>query len=341
MASDEFDIIRRFFNAGDLAFPIPELGLGIGDDCALLRPASGMQLALSMDILQEGVHFLPNADPYLLGQRTLLVNLSDLAAMGARPLCFTLGLCLPVADEVWLGGFSAGLAQVAREHLCPLIGGDLSAASPTHGSKTLCVQVHGELPVGAGLRRSGAKPGDLIFVTGSLGDAAAGLQVLRNECKETLSRVHRAALIDAFYVPESRVEAGILLRPLASSCIDLSDGLASDLGHILRASGVGAHIALEALPLSDAIRAAHSAAQQRHLAIAGGDDYELCFTMPPEKEGAMRQALESIGVPVTNIGVITEGASIQWREHGEPIALEVSGYKHFHAEPAHHAQVTH
>lgn len=341
MASDEFDIIRRFFNAGDLAFPIPELGLGIGDDCALLRPASGMQLALSMDILQEGVHFLPNADPYLLGQRALLVNLSDLAAMGARPLCFTLGLCLPVADEVWLDGFSAGLALVAREHLCPLIGGDLSAASPTHGTKTICVQVHGELPVGAGLRRSGARPGDLIFVTGCLGDAAAGLQVLRNECKESLSRIHRAALIDAFYVPESRVEAGIMLRPLASSCIDLSDGLASDLGHILRASGVGAQIALEALPLSDAMRAAQSAVQQRNLAISGGDDYELCFTIRPEKEGAMRQALDTIGVPVTNVGAITEGADIRWCEHGEPITLEVSGYKHFHAVPEDQAQVTH
>ncbi len=331
MASDEFDIISRFFNSGEIAFPIPELGLGIGDDCALLRPAPGMQLAMSMDILQEGVHFIPDADPYLLGKRTLLVNLSDLAAMGARPLCFTLGLCLPAADENWLGEFSKGLAQVAREHNCPLIGGDLSASSPVHGSKTLCVQVHGELPVGSGLRRSGARVGDLVFVTGSLGDAAAGLQVLSNLGKESLSVEHRGALIDAFFVPESRIEAGLLLRDLATSCIDLSDGLASDLGHILRASAVGASIDLDTLPLSVALRAAHSDAQQRHLAISGGDDYELCFTLSPENEQAMRTGLGTIGVPVTRIGVITQGTQLQWRELGEPIALEASGYKHFRA----------
>lgn len=340
MASDEFDIISRFFNADELAFTIPELGLGIGDDCALLRPSVGMQLALSMDILQEGVHFLPGADPYLLGKRTLLVNLSDLAAMGARPLCFTLGLCLPEINEAWLDGFSRGLAQIAREHHCPLIGGDLSASNPTHGSKTLCVQVHGELPVGAGLRRSGAQAGDLVFVTGSLGDAAAGLRVLRDACKESLSKAHRSALIDAFFVPESRIEVGIKLRTLASSCIDLSDGLASDLVHILRASEVGARIALDALPLSAALRAAHSEAEQRNLAISGGDDYELCFTLRPESEAAMRQALSDIGVPVTMIGTITEGTSIQWSERGEPIALEVSGYKHFHASHESFVQAT-
>lgn len=341
LASDEFDIIRRFFNSGELAFPIPEIGLGIGDDCALLRPAAGMQLALSMDILQEGVHFLPDADPYLLGQRTLLVNLSDLAAMGARPLCFTLGLCLPAADETWLDGFSKGLAQVARENLCPLVGGDLSASNPAHASKTLCVQVHGELPVGAGMRRSGAKVGDLVFVTGTLGDAAAGLKVLRNACKESLSKQHRAALIDAFFVPESRIEAGQILRTLASACIDLSDGLASDLRHILEASGVGARIELDALPLSDALRAAHSDAEQIRLAISGGDDYELCFTLPAENAETMRKALEDIGVPVKAIGAITAGTDIQWRELGEPIVLEISGYKHFHSALADVVEVAH
>ena len=333
MASDEFDIIRRYFNADELAFPIPELGLGIGDDCALLRPASGMQLALSMDILQEGVHFLPNADPYLLGKRTLLVNLSDLAAMGARPLCFTLGLCLPAVDEAWLGGFSKGLADVAREHNCPLIGGDLSAAHPAHDIKTLCVQVHGELPVGAGLKRSGAEVGDLVFVTGTLGDAAAGLQVLQNNCQESLSEEHRGALIEAFFEPESRVEAGQILRDLASSCIDLSDGLASDLQHILQASSVGARIELEALPLSKAMRAAVAPEQQRRIAISGGDDYELCFTLSPDKEEAMRQALAAVGVAVTAIGAITGRTDIQWRERGEPVALAVTGYKHFQVSP--------
>jgi len=337
LASDEFDIIRRYFNSSELAFPIPELGLGIGDDCALLSPAPGMQIAMSMDILQEGVHFLSDADPYLLGKRTLLVNLSDLAAMGARPLCFTLGLCLPEANAAWLDGFSKGLAQVARDHHCPLVGGDLSAANPIHGSKTLCVQVHGELPVGAGLRRSGARLGDLVYVTGSLGDAAAGLQVLLNECPEHLCEDVRAQLLEAFFVPESRVEAGQVLRKFASSCIDLSDGLASDLRHILRASSVGARIQLDDLPLSEALRAAVCPSEQTRMAISGGDDYELCFTISPENVTAMEQALGNIGVPITAIGVITEHADIEWCERGEPVFMVVSGYKHFQSKPADNA----
>lgn len=331
MASDEFDIIRRYFNVGALAFPIPELVLGIGDDCALLRPAPGMQLAMSMDILQEGVHFLPDSDPYRLGKRSLLVNLSDLAAMGAKPLCFTLGLCLPGVDEQWLEAFSKGLAQVAQEHHCPLVGGDMSSASPRHGSKTLCIQVQGELPVGLGLLRSGANLGDLVYVTGSLGDAAAGLRVLQDAVK--VSPVHRAALLEAFYEPESRVAAGRALREFASSCIDLSDGLASDLRHVLQASGVGACIELDSLPLSSAFREAIGAQEQKRLAISGGDDYELCFTVAAEKEAAMRAAMTALGVPVTRIGVITNQDGIEWRDQDVPLTMVVSGFRHFEATP--------
>lgn len=340
MASDEFDIIRRYFNSGELAFPIPELGLGIGDDCALLTPAADTQVAISMDILQEGVHFLPDADPYLLGKRTLLVNLSDLAAMGARPLCFTLGLCLPEVDETWLDNFSKGLAEVARDHDCPLVGGDLTASNPLHAIRTICVQVHGELPIGAGLRRSGAQVGDIVYVTGTLGDAAAGLEVLCNTCKDSLEQNHRDALVEAFFVPESRVQAGQVLREFANACIDLSDGLASDLRHILQASDVGARIELDALPVSNALRAAHSQEGQRRLGIGGGDDYELCFTSRPENEEAMRQALAEIGVSVTSIGAIKKGKDIDWRELGEPIEIEASGYKHFHGAPAGALKVT-
>lgn len=330
MASDEFDIIHRYFKCGALAFSIPELALGIGDDCALLRPSAEMELAMSMDILQEGVHFLPDADPYLLGKRSLLVNLSDLAAMGAKPLCFTLGLCLPCVDEQWLEAFSKGLAEVAQVHHCPLVGGDMSSASPRHGSKTLCIQVHGEVPVGLGLLRSGANIGDLIYVTGNLGDAAAGLRVLQETV--AVSAVHRAALLAAFYEPESRVVIGQVLREFATSCIDLSDGLASDLYHVLQASGVGACIELDSLPLSSAFREVIAAQEQKRLAISGGDDYELCFTVPAEKESAMCEAVKALGVPVSRIGVIREQEDIEWRDKDVPITMVVSGFKHFASE---------
>lgn len=333
MASDEFEIIRRHFNSSALAFPVPEVPLGIGDDCALLTPRPGTQLAISMDMLQEGVHFLPDSDPFLLGQRTLLVNLSDLAAMGARPVCFTLALSLPCHDEVWLTQFSAGLAAVAAAHHCPLVGGDLTASAPASAAKpgalTLCVQVHGELPAGAGLRRSAARVGDGLYVTGTLGDAAAGLCVLRDGAWPALSAAHRDFLVQAFHLPESRVEAGVALRALAGAAIDLSDGLASDLAHILRASGVAARVDLDALPLSAALRAAASPQEQVALALGGGDDYELCFTLPAQHVAAMQAAMDALQTPVQRIGEIVAGSGVQWWRGGARQMLDVQGYNHF------------
>lgn len=329
MASDEFDIIRRYFNRGSLAFPATEVPLGIGDDCALLSPGVGMTLAMSMDLLQEGVHFLADADPFLLGKRSLLVNLSDLAAMGARPLCFTLGLCLPRVDALWLEAFSNGLAEVARAHDCPLVGGDTSASHPDSGSLTICIQVHGELPLGEALRRDGAQPGDRIYVTGTLGDAAAGLGVLQGRLGAALPAAQREALLDAFYVPESRIEAGMCLRSFASACIDLSDGLASDLVHVLSASGVGAEIDLQALPLSPALQACVPQALQEQMAVSGGDDYELCFTLPPEREAAMQAALASRGVPVHCIGVVRAQQGLLWRKGSTLSTRQWQGYRHF------------
>lgn len=330
MASDEFEIIRRHFNQEGLAFAKQGVTLGIGDDCALLSADPLQQFAISMDLLQEGVHFLPGADPFLLGQRTLLVNLSDLAAMGAEPLCFTLALSLPKADENWLERFTAGLAVVAQAHDCPLVGGDLTATHSEHGAITLCVQVHGQRPVDAGMTRSGASAGDLVYVTGTLGDAAAGLSVLKGSSPQDLPVSHAEALVSAFYQPESRVKFGMALRGLASAAIDISDGLASDLEHILRGSTVGASINTETLPMSDAFRAMISESARLSLALGGGDDYELCFTVARERVQELEQQLLATDTTATCIGRIESGhGPIHWLRNGKEIALNVQGYNHF------------
>ena len=329
MASDEFEIIQRYFNAKPLAFSCPELALGIGDDCALLELAPTHRLAMSMDLLQEGVHFLSDADPYSLGKRSLLVNLSDLAAMGARPVCFTLGVSLPHSDEPWLQAFSQGLAEIANAHQCPLVGGDLTSSNPRLASKTICIQVHGDLPANQALLRSGAKVGDQIYVTGTLGDAAAGLAVLQGKTEDDLSTTTKTALVRAFFEPESRIAAGQILRPLASSCIDLSDGLASDLTHILKASGVGAKIELSALPMSPAFCEAVASAQRQEIAIGGGDDYELCFTIAPSQVESMLEQFAQHAIPVQRIGTIEPGETLQWQQEGREAVLNVHGYNHF------------
>ncbi len=333
MASDEFEIIRRHFNRSGLAFAVPEVPLAIGDDCALLALRPGTQLAVSMDMLQEGVHFLPDSDPFLLGQRTLLVNLSDLAAMGARPVCFTLALSLPRHDEAWLSQFSAGLAAVAVAHHCPLVGGDLTASAADSagrpGALTLCVQVHGEVPAGSGLRRSGAQAGDGIYVTGTLGDAAAGLRVLRDGAWPTLDPDLRETLVRAFHLPESRVEAGLALRDIATAAIDLSDGLASDLVHVLSASRAAARIDLDTLPLSAALCAAAGLDERTQLALGGGDDYELCFTVPSERELDMLALMSDLHTPVCRIGEVLTGSGVQWWRGGAQQTLSVTGYNHF------------
>jgi len=258
MAQQEFEIIENYFKNSGLCFETAGVDVGIGDDCAVLSLDPQQQLAVSMDLLQEGVHFPESAIPELIAQRALAVNLSDLAAMGAEPLCFTLGLSLPEADETWLEAFSRGLLKSAKQYNCPLVGGDL-----IRGNLHLAIQVHGQFPIGQGLLRTGARPGDLIYVTGSLGDGAAALALLgsfsgfiyqgngksaNNEKtdkkpdqeiidKTSLSLSQRDYLINAFYCPVPRIEAGIALRGIASSAIDVSDGLLSDVGQLIRASG--------------------------------------------------------------------------------------------------------
>lgn len=335
MASDEFDIIRRYFQRPELAFAAPGVALGIGDDGALLRVGPGQELVMSMDLLQEGVHFLPETDPFLLGKRVLLVNLSDLAAMGAQPVCFTLALSLPHVDPLWLERFSAGLGVVASAHACPLVGGDTTACHPERGALTVCIQVHGSVPQGAALLRSGAHEGDMIYVTGTLGDAAAGLMLLQGRAQaERATPAQRQALIEAFHLPESRVRAALRLRQLASAAIDISDGLASDLGHIARASGLGAVVNVDALPLSEAFRALIPEPERLALALSGGDDYELCFTVPSDHTEMLEQQMREAGTPVACIGHIAAGQGVRWQRDGETLDLKVRGYNHFPTDSA-------
>jgi thiamine-monophosphate kinase len=289
MSLGEFDLIRRWFTR-----PARRAVVGVGDDCALLQPRAGMQLAISTDMLVEGRHFLPTVAPAALGHKALAVNLSDLAACGAQPLAFTLALALPRVDEAFVEGFARGLLALADAHGIELVGGDTTA-----GPLNICIAVFGEVPAGAALLRSGARPGDELWVSGTLGDARLALEAFRGNVVldgEQFAQVRRA-----MERPQPQVALGIALRGVASSAIDLSDGLTGDLGHILEASGVGAEVDLAAVPRSKAL-AAQPEAVQRLCALAGGDDYELLFTAPAALRGAVVAAARAAGVVVTAIG---------------------------------------
>jgi thiamine-monophosphate kinase len=333
VALKEFELIRQYFANDKLAFRAPGVVLGPGDDAAILAVPAGQQLVMSMDTLNESVHFLPDADPYLLGQRCLRVNLSDLAAMGADPLAFTLAISLPTASPAWLAAFSAGLAEVAAEARCPLIGGDT-----TRGPLSVTIQVHGTVPAGLAVLRSGANTGDRIYVTGTLGDAAAALWWQLSDARLALTGLNQTEqlqLTEAFYQPELRLAAGRALRGCASAALDLSDGLASDLGHILAAScctgvPVGADIWLDTLPLSPLFRRLVPAEQQVQLALGGGDDYELCFCVADHRAAELEAALAALQVPCTQIGRITAtGGIFLLEKSGRRIHLTSSGYQHF------------
>lgn len=297
----EFELIRRYFQHPAAQVPATAgVVLGIGDDCALLAPAPGMQLAVSTDMLVEGRHFLSTVAPAALGHKALAVNLSDLAAMGAEPLGFTLALALPQADETWLAGFTQGLFALANAHACPLVGGDT-----TRGPLTLSVTVMGQVPPGQALRRSAAQVGDDIWVSGTLGDARLALEVFRGTLAlppETF-RLARARLER----PTPRLALGRALRGVAHAAADVSDGLLGDLGHILEASGVGAQLAVDDLLASAAVSAMVQSLP-RELALTcvltGGDDYELVFTAPAQARAAVGAAGVQAGTSVTRIGTI-------------------------------------
>jgi len=331
VALGEFELIRRYFAAPELAFAHADVVAGVGDDGAILTLPPGFQLVMSIDTLNESIHFPANADPFLLAQRCLLVNLSDLAAMGAQPVAFILAISLPSANETWLAAFSRGLAKIAQAHRCPLIGGDT-----TRGPLSITIQAHGKVPAGNALLRSGASAGDVVYVTGDLGDAAAALWWLLDDARLNRSALDARdidALQQAFYQPDARINVGIALRGLASAALDISDGLASDLQHILAASAypaLGAVIEADALPLSDTFRRCIPVTEQAALALSGGDDYELCVTVPVAKENAAIAALKGLGVRFTRIGYIDEGEGIRIQtSSGQQHPLSLTGYNHF------------
>ncbi len=324
----EFDLIARFFQ-----HPVRHAALGVGDDCALLRPTPGMQLAVSCDMLVQGRHFLADCDPADLGHKALAVNLSDLAACGAQPLAFTLALALPQADPQWLGPFAQGLLALARAHDCELVGGDT-----TRGPLNICITVFGQVPTAPdggtlALLRSGARAGDDLYVSGTLGDARLALEALRDQWALPPELLARAGA--RLHRPTPRVQLGLALRGIATAAIDISDGLLGDLGHVLNASAVGATIradrasalmACTALDLAGIVPAEHRLA----CVLAGGDDYELAFTAPSHLRAQVKGAAAASATTVTRIGQIDSHAGLRVVDaHDHAIQGDWRSFDHF------------
>jgi len=323
MSLGEFDLIERFFWRPAAQGPRHAV-VGNGDDCAVLAPRAGMQLAVSTDTLVEGRHFLSTVPPARLGHKCLAVNLSDLAACGASPLAFTLALTLPRVDEAWLAEFAKGLLDVADEHDCELIGGDTTA-----GPLAIGITVMGELPAGQALLRSGARAGDDIWVSGQPGLARLALEAFRGTLHPALPAEAFDAARLAMECPVPRVALGQGLRGLATSAIDLSDGLLGDLGHILRRSRVGAAINLDALPLSPYL-AARPREVQLDCILAGGDDYELLFTAPPAERARVQQLGDALGLVLSCIGRTEAEPGLRlWRGEQVPVPNQWTSFDHF------------
>jgi thiamine-monophosphate kinase len=319
----EFDLIKQYFDRPTGTGP-RRAALGIGDDCALLAPSPGMQMAISSDMLVEGRHFFAGEDPRRLGHKSLAVNLSDLAAMGARPVGFTLALALPAAERDWLHGFSSGLFALADAHDCQLIGGDT-----TKGPLNICITVFGAVAPGQALRRDAAQPGDDIWISGTLGDARLALAGLRGEV--ALDPAALAAAATRMHQPTPRMALGVALaeQGLARAAIDISDGLVGDLGHILARSGVGATLDVDALPAGPVL-ALQERRLRRAFAAAGGDDYELCFTADPVRRERIVAAAAACGTAVTRIGRIEALAGLRLVDAaGTPLELALAGFDHF------------
>ena len=304
---NEFELIRRYFDA---PADDPDVIVGVGDDGAVIRPAPGKDHVQVIDTLVEGVHFPWDGNPTDIGYRVVAVNLSDIAAMGARPRFMTLALSMPPKEESWVAAFAAGLFAAASEYGVALIGGD------TTSGDAVVVSVHmiGELDAGSAILRSGAKPGDAIYVTGTVGDAAAALKLHEDG-------LHDEYLMRRFWRPAARVDMGLRLVGRATAAIDVSDGLLGDLNKLLQASGVGAVLDIERVPLSDALQTRFDVTEQRLLALTGGDDYELCFTI------GSRELPSSL--TCTQIGEITANGQLQCRLDGAIVDFDSSGYRHF------------
>lgn len=326
-AHSEFEIIQQYFTR-----PAPSAVLGIGDDAALIKPATDMELAVSTDMLVSGQHFFVNADPCKLGHKSLAVNLSDMAAMGATPRWATLSLALPektAADEEWLQAFSSGFFGLAHTHQVELIGGDT-----TKGPLNICVTIMGEVAKGKALRRSGARPEDDIWVSGHLGDAALGLA--HQQQRITLEAVELDGCLSALHSPTPRVALGQRLIGLAHSAIDISDGLLADLGHILQNSNVAAAIHMDEINCSASIKKRLPQPLAMQCLMAGGDDYELCFTAPRAARAKIETLSREEGIQLTRIGRIDEGAGLVVLDaSGGAVKLQAKGYDHFHVEQSH------
>ncbi|EBC0627140.1 thiamine-phosphate kinase [Salmonella enterica] len=322
MACGEFSLIARYFDR--VRSTRLDVETGIGDDCALLNIPEKQTLAISTDTLVAGNHFLPDIDPADLAYKALAVNLSDLAAMGADPAWLTLAITLPEVDEPWLEAFSDSLFELLNYYDMQLIGGDT-----TRGPLSMTLGIHGYIPAGRALKRAGAKPGDWIYITGTPGDSAAGLAVLQN-------RLLVSEETDAHYFikrhlrPTPRILHGQALRDIASAAIDISDGLISDLGHIVKASGCGAKVDIDALPKSAAMMRHVDAGQALRWTLSGGEDYELCFTVPELNRGALDVAIGQLGVPFTCIGQMSADVEgLSFVRDGMPVTFDWKGYDHF------------
>ncbi|MBL8299575.1 MAG: thiamine-phosphate kinase [Rhodanobacteraceae bacterium] len=308
--------------------PRPDVTLGIGDDAALLQPRAGNELAVSMDTLVAGVHFPATTAPFDLGWKALAVNLSDLAAMGAEPAWATLALTLPSPDADWLARFCEGFAALARAHELALVGGDT-----TRGPLSITLTVQGFVPRGAALRRDGARAGDRIVVSGHLGEAAAGLSLLLGtDAPRGLGDADREHLLQRLNRPHPRLALGLALRGIASAAIDISDGLHQDLGHIAARSGLAARIHADCLPRSDTLARAGDVLQCLRWQLAGGDDYELCCAVPPDRMAQALAAAARCGVPLTDIGAFEPGSQVRViGRGGDEIAVGYGGWEHFSA----------
>jgi thiamine-monophosphate kinase len=316
----EFELIRRYFlKSADNSGVI----LGVGDDAALLSLPNDTELVAAVDTIVAGRHFPDGTDARSIGHRALAVNLSDMAAMGATPAWATLALTLPSVDAAWLERFSAGLFDLANAHRVALVGGDT-----TRGPLTVSVQILGHVPRGAALRRSGAREGDVLAVTGTLGDAGAGLAYF-SAPPPTGARAAVEALIHRFEYPTPRVQFGLTARGIATAAMDLSDGLVGDLPKLAQASGLAGHVAIERLPLSDALLAAADLRQARNWALGAGDDYELLLAVPPAHYGALEAAAARLNLRLTAVGELRSGSGVTWSLNGKDFAPESSGFDHF------------
>lgn len=311
----EFDWIRTHF------VPLSNVqneALSLQDDVALLTPPAGKQLVVTTDTINAGIHFLANTEPKLIAQKALRVNLSDLAAKGATPYAYSMALSLPkTTREAWLAAFCSGLAEDQKHYGCFLLGGDTTA---TDGPLSVTISAYGLIGEGHAILRSGAKPGDHIYVSGTLGDAVAGLH-----CLQTNNDRHQK-LIFRYHLPQPRTTLGSMLIGVASACMDISDGIVQDLGHICRASSVGAQIVAPSIPLSDDARTVGDFSTL----LSGGDDYELLFTAPKSAQAVIRGIAKELSLPLTAIGHITDGDDVMiLDENNQPISLLQKGYQHF------------